>query len=61
MAEKVKQQYKRSLSDGVKKCPYCKAQWNWSLDRSLEYYRNRFVKIKCSKCHKSFIWDGGHI
>ena len=60
-AEKKPQRYKRTLSDGDKKCPYCKAQWNWSLDRRVDYYRERHLKIECSKCHKSFVWDGGRI
>lgn len=60
-AEKIPQHYKRTCEDAAKKCPYCTAQWNWSLDRDLEYYRSRKVTITCKKCKKTFIWSGKHI
>ena len=60
-AEKIPIQYCRSDSDGKKKCPYCQAQWNWSLDRDLEYYRTKKAYIKCGKCKKAFLWEGAHI
>ena len=60
-AEKIPQQYKRTMSDGAKKCPYCKAQWNWSINRGATYCQQGFVNIKCNKCKQVFTWKGGRI
>lgn len=60
-AEKKNEKYKRSLSDGRKKCPYCNAQWNWSIDRSVKFHREKSIRIECKKCGRTFMWCGGNI
>lgn len=60
-AKKIPQHYKRTLTDAKKKCPYCKAQWVWTLDRRVEYIKQRKVTVECRKCNRIFIWSGGVI